>query len=251
MIEEMKDKILQGKIINPGSSVGMKNNAKWWQSAVFYQIYPRSFADGNGDGIGDFKGMIEKLDYLQTLGIDAIWLSPHFPSPYVDCGYDVSDYRGVAPEYGTLDDFKEFLNGAHKRGIRVVLDLVLNHTSDQHAWFKESRKDKTNPKRDWYIWKSTTNGEPPNNWYSTFGGSAWELDPATNEYYYHYFFKEQPDLNWKNPAVWEAMFDEARFWLDMGVDGFRLDAVGTIFEDERYENRPETMTQEALIQTLT
>lgn len=132
------------------------------------------------------------------------------------------------------------------RGIRVVLDLVLNHTSDQHAWFKESRKDKANPKRDWYIWKSTTNGEPPNNWYSTFGGSAWELDPATNEYYYHYFFKEQPDLNWKIPAVWEAMFDEARFWLDMGVDGFRLDAVGTIFEDERYENRPETMTQEDL-----
>lgn len=224
----------------------MKNQPKWWQSAVFYQIYPRSFADGDGDGIGDFSGMIQKLDYLHNLGIDAIWLSPHFPSPYVDCGYDVSDYRGVAPEYGTMEDFKVFLSGAHERGIRVVLDLVLNHTSDQHAWFQESRKDKTNSKRDWYIWKSTENGEPPNNWYSTFGGSAWELDPATNEYYYHYFFKEQPDLNWKNPAVWEAMFNEARFWLDMGVDGFRLDAVGTIFEDERYENRPEAMTQEAL-----
>lgn len=224
----------------------MKNQSKWWQSAVFYQIYPRSFADGNGDGIGDLKGIIQKLDYLQNLGIDAIWLSPHFPSPYVDCGYDVSDYRGVAPEYGTMEDFKEFLRGAHGRGIRVVLDLVLNHTSDQHTWFQESRMDKTNPKRDWYIWKSTENGEPPNNWYSTFGGSAWELDPVTNEYYYHYFFKEQPDLNWKNPEVWEAMFNEARFWLDMGVDGFRLDAVGTIFEDERYENRPETMTQEGL-----
>lgn len=224
----------------------MAKQPKWWQSAVFYQIYPRSFADGNGDGIGDFKGMIGKLDYLQQLGIDAIWLSPHFPSPYVDCGYDVSDYRGVAPEYGTMQDFKVFLDGAHQRGIRVVLDLVLNHTSDQHPWFQESRKDKTNPKRDWYIWKRPVDGKEPNNWYSTFGGSAWELDEATGEYYYHYFFKEQPDLNWKNPAVWEAMFNEARFWLDMGVDGFRLDAVGTIFEDERYEDRPEEMTQEKL-----
>ena len=224
----------------------MNKNPKWWQGAVFYQIYPRSFADGNGDGIGDFRGMIEKLDYLKDLGIDAIWLSPHFPSPFVDCGYDVSDYRGVAPEYGTLEDFKTFLEGAHQRGIRLVLDLVLNHTSDQHPWFIESRKDKTNPKRDWYIWKSPKNGKPPTNWYSTFGGSAWELDPLTNEYYYHYFFKEQPDLNWKNPEVWTAMFNEARFWLDMGVDGFRLDAVGTIFEDERYKDRPEELTQEEL-----
>lgn len=219
---------------------------KWWQSAVFYQIYPRSFADGNVDGIGDFAGMISKLDYLKDLGIDAIWLSPHFPSPYVDCGYDVSDYRGVAPEYGTLDQFRQFLAGAHDRGIRLVLDLVLNHTSDKHAWFEQSRQDKTNPKRDWYIWKPASNGGPPNNWYSTFGGSAWELDPLTGEYYYHYFFKEQPDLNWKNPAVQEAMFNEARFWLDMGVDGFRLDAVGTIFEDERYLPITSGMTQEKL-----
>ena len=224
----------------------MNNQRKWWQSAVFYQIYPRSFADGNGDGIGDFKGMIEKLDYLKDLGIDAIWLSPHFPSPYIDCGYDVSDYRGVAPEYGTLAQFMEFLAGAHDRGIRLVLDLVLNHTSDRHAWFEESRKDKTNPKRDWYIWKPAHKGGPPNNWYSTFGGSAWELDSLTNEYYYHYFFKEQPDLNWKNPAVQEAMFSEARFWLDIGVDGFRLDAVGTIFEDERYLPITGDMTQEKL-----
>jgi alpha-glucosidase len=224
----------------------VNNQPKWWQSAVFYQIYPRSFADGNGDGIGDFRGMIKKLDYLKDLGIDAIWLSPHFPSPYIDCGYDVSDYRGVAPEYGTLEQFKEFLTGAHDRGIRLVLDLVLNHTSDKHAWFEESRQDKTNPKRDWYIWKPAHNGGPPNNWYSTFGGSAWELDPSTNEYYYHYFFKEQPDLNWKNPAVQEAMFNEARFWLDMGVDGFRLDAVGTIFEDERYIPITGDMTQEKL-----
>ncbi len=219
---------------------------QWWQSAVFYQIYPRSFADGNGDGIGDFKGMIQKLDYLQDLGIDAIWLSPHFPSPYIDCGYDVADYRGVAPEYGTMEDFKSFLHGAHARHIRVVLDLVLNHTSDQHPWFIESRSSTTNPKRDWYIWKSPQNGQSPTNWYSTFGGSAWELDPLTNEYYYHYFFKEQPDLNWNNPQVQEAMFNEARFWLDMGVDGFRLDAVGTIFEDERYEDRPPELTQELL-----
>jgi len=224
----------------------MNSQPKWWQTAVFYQIYPRSFADGNGDGIGDFTGMINKLDYLKDLGIDAIWLSPHFPSPYVDCGYDVSDYRGVAQEYGTLVQFKEFLTGAHDRGIRLVLDLVLNHTSDKHAWFEESRQDKTNPKRDWYVWKPPHLGGPPNNWYSTFGGSAWELDPLTNEYYYHYFFKEQPDLNWKNPAVQEAMFNEARFWLDMGVDGFRLDAVGTIFEDERYLAITGEMTQEKL-----
>ena len=224
----------------------MNNQPKWWQSAVFYQIYPRSFADGNGDGIGDFRGMIKRLDYLKDLGIDAIWLSPHFPSPYIDCGYDVSDYRGVAPEYGTLEQFKEFLTGAHDRGIRLVLDLVLNHTSDKHAWFEESRQDKTNPKRDWYIWKPAHKGGPPNNWYSTFGGSAWELDPLTNEYYYHYFFKEQPDLNWKNPAIQEALFNEARFWLDMGVDGFRLDAVGTIFEDERYLPITGDMTQEKL-----
>jgi alpha-glucosidase len=224
----------------------MNSQPKWWQTAVFYQIYPRSFADGNGDGIGDFTGMINKLDYLKDLGIDAIWLSPHFPSPYVDCGYDVSDYRGVAQEYGTLPQFNEFLTGAHDRGIRLVLDLVLNHTSDKHAWFEESRQNKTNPKRDWYVWKLPYKGGPPNNWYSTFGGSAWELDPLTNEYFYHYFFKEQPDLNWKNPEVQEAMFNEARFWLDMGVDGFRLDAVGTIFEDERYLPITGEMTQEKL-----
>ncbi|KAF0111633.1 MAG: alpha-glucosidase [Chloroflexi bacterium] len=214
----------------------MREQIKWWQKAVFYQIYPRSFADGNGDGIGDFKGMIAKLDYLKELGIDAAWLSPHFPSPYVDCGYDISDYRGVAPEYGDLDLFKQFLNGLHARGIKLVLDLVLNHTSDLHPWFQESKSSLNNPKRDWYIWKKGNGKQAPNNWYSAFGGSAWEYDAATDEYYYHYFFKEQPDLNWKNPAVKEAMFNEARFWLNMGVDGFRLDAVGTIFEDESYSN---------------
>ena len=204
---------------------------KWWQKAVFYQIYPRSFADGNGDGIGDFHGMIDRLDYLQDLGIDALWLSPHYPSPQHDCGYDVADYTGVEPEYGTLDDFKLFLKGAHQRGIRVILDLVLNHTSDQHRWFIESRAGRDNPKRDWYVWRDGVDGGPPNNWYSFFGGSAWEYDPATDQYYYHAFLRQQPDLNWSNPEVKRAMWDAVRFWLDLGVDGFRLDAVGTIFED--------------------
>ena len=211
---------------------------KWWQTAVFYQIYPRSFADGNGDGIGDLKGMIIKLDYLQELGVDAVWLSPHFPSPNVDCGYDISNYTAVAPEYGTMEEFKEFLDGLHQRGMRLVLDLVLNHTSDQHTWFAESRSSLDNPKRDWYIWRKGKGGNPPNNWYSTFGGSAWELDPATGEYFYHFFFKEQPDLNWHNPEVKKALFDAARFWLDLGVDGFRLDAIGTLFEDESYLDQP-------------
>jgi alpha-glucosidase len=202
----------------------------WWQRAVFYQIYPRSFADGNGDGIGDFQGLIARLDYLRDLGIDAIWLSPHYPSPFLDCGYDISDYTGVAPEYGTLDDFRAFLDGAHARGIRVVLDLVLNHTSDQHPWFIESRSSRDNPKRDWYIWRDGRDGGAPNNWASIFGGSSWEHDPQTDQYYYHIFLKEQPDLNWRNPEVKAAMWDAVRFWLDMGVDGFRLDAIATAYE---------------------
>jgi alpha-glucosidase len=203
----------------------------WWQEAVFYQIYPRSFADGNGDGIGDIPGIVEHLDYLRDLGIDAIWLSPHYPSPLFDCGYDISDYCAAAQEYGTLDDFKRFLNEAHEHGIRVILDLVLNHTSDQHPWFIESRSNRDNSKRDWYIWHDGKNSDPPNNWASSFGGSAWEYDPVTDQYYYHYFFKQQPDLNWRNPEVKQATFDAARFWLDIGVDGFRLDAIGTLLED--------------------
>lgn len=200
---------------------------KWWQTAVFYQIYPRSFADGNGDGIGDFKGATEKLDYLASLGVDAIWLSPHFPSPNWDCGYDISDYRNVAPEYGTLDDFKSFLNESHKRNMRVILDLVLNHTSDKHPWFVESKSSRDNPKVDWYVWADM----PPNNWQSCFDGDAWTYSPERGQYYYHYFMKQQPDLNWHNPAVKQAMWDAVRFWLDMGVDGYRLDAIGTIFEN--------------------
>ena len=203
----------------------------WWQTAVFYQIYPRSFADGNGDGIGDFHGITERLDHLRDLGIGAIWLSPHFPSPFRDCGYDVADYRDVAPEYGGMEAFQKFLAAAHERGIRVVLDLVLNHTSVEHPWFVESASSLTNPKRDWYIWHEGCDGAEPNNWYSGFGGSAWEKHPATGQYYYHFYLKEQPDLNWRNPEVKAAMWDMVRHWLRMGVDGFRLDAVTTIFED--------------------
>jgi len=219
---------------------------KWWQKVVFYQIYPRSFADGNGDGIGDFYGVIEKLDYLKALGVGGLWISPHFPSPLFDCGYDVADYCDVAPEYGDLNLFARFLEEAHRRDIRVVLDLVLNHTSDQHPWFIESRSSRDNPRRNWYIWKDGKNCGPPNNWYSTFGGSAWEWDENTGQYYYHFFFKQQPDLNWRNPEVKQAMWDSVRFWLKMGVDGFRLDAVGTIFEVEDLRNQDSGITQEEL-----
>ncbi len=204
---------------------------KWWQQAVFYQIYPRSFADGNGDGFGDFPGIVARLDHLQELGIGAIWLSPHYPSPFIDCGYDISDYTDVAPEYGTLADFEAFLAAAHARDIRVILDLVLNHTSDQHPWFLKSRSSRDNPKRNWYVWRDGKADRDPNNWASIFGGSAWEYDSLTEQYYYHAFLKEQPDLNWRNPEVKQAMWDAVRFWLDLGVDGFRLDAVATIFED--------------------
>jgi alpha-glucosidase len=216
----------------------LMKNLKWWQSAVFYQIYPRSFADGNGDGIGDLVGMIEKLDYLKELGIDAIWLSPHYPSPMFDCGYDISDYVSVAPEYGTLEQFKMFVDEIHQRDMRLILDLVLNHTSHLHPWFLESRSSRDNPKRDWYVWHDGNDGQSPNNWNSAFGGSAWEWDEKTQSYYYHFFFKEQPDLNWRNPEVKQAMFDAVRFWLELGVDGYRLDAIGTIYEDPTLPNQP-------------
>lgn len=224
-------------------------NLKWWQKAVFYQIYPRSFADGNGDGIGDFPGMTAKLDYLQNLGVDAIWLSPHYPSPFLDCGYDVSDYSNVGPEYGTLADYKNFLDVAHARGIRVINDLVLNHTSHLHPWFIESKSSRDNPKRDWYIWRDGKNKQPPNNWASIFGGSAWELDETTGQYYYHAFLKEQPDLNWRNPEVKKAMWDMVRFWLDLGVDGFRLDAISTIYEDPNLPNQTFVKSPEELLDT--
>ncbi len=223
------------------------NDLKWWQQAVFYQIYPRSFADGNGDGIGDFQGMTAKLDYLRDLGVDAIWLSPHYRSPFLDCGYDISDYTCVGPEYGTLEDFMTFLHAAHARNIRVIIDVVLNHTSDQHPWFLESHGSRDNPRRDWYIWRDGRDGPPPNNWASIFGGSAWTHDPQTNQYYYHAFLKEQPDLNWRNPEVKRAMWDMLRFWLDLGVDGFRLDAIGTIFEHVDLPNQTLTCSADEIV----
>jgi alpha-glucosidase len=204
---------------------------KWWETIVFYQIYPRSFADTNNDGVGDIPGIIGKLDYLDWLGVKGIWLSPHYPSPQVDVGYDIADYTDVEPDYGTLVDFERMLAEIHKRDMKLILDLVLNHTSDQHRWFQESRSSKDNPKRDWYIWRDGVDGGPPNNWESEFGGPAWTYDEHTGQWYYHYFLKEQPDLNWRNPDLKAAMFDATRFWLDMGVDGFRLDALSTLFED--------------------
>jgi alpha-glucosidase len=208
----------------------------WWQRAVFYQVYPPTFLDSSGNGVGDLAGIISRLDYLVDLGVDAIWLSPHYPSPMFDCGYDIADYQAVAPEYGSLDDFRRLLDEVHRRGMRLINDLVLNHTSDQHPWFLQSRASRDHPKRDWYIWRDGVDGGPPNDWLSTFGGSAWEFDTLTGQFYYHYFFREQPDLNWRNDEVRKAMFDVVRFWLDMGVDGFRLDAIGTIYEDASLES---------------
>jgi alpha-glucosidase len=211
----------------------------WWKHAVFYEIYPRSFADSNNDGIGDLNGITSKLDYLKDLGVDAIWITPCFPSPQVDFGYDVSDYLNIDPMYGTLADFDVLAREAKKRNIRIILDFVVNHTSDQHKWFLASKSSRTSPYRDWYIWRDGKGpGQPPNNWISGFGGSAWKFDPTTNQYYYHYFYPEQPDLNWRNPAVKDAMFDVTRFWYKRGVSGFRLDAVDTLFEDPNLKDNP-------------
>lgn len=209
----------------------------WWAHAVIYEIYPRSFQDTNGDGIGDLKGVTQRLDYLQKLGVDAIWLTPFFPSPNKDFGYDVADYTNVSPEYGTMADWDELAREARKRGIRILVDFVLNHSSDQHAWFKESRSSRSNPKRDWYVWKDPApDGGPPTNWESIFGGSTWEYDKASGQYYYHIFYKEQPDLNWGNPGLRKAMHDVVRFWLDHGASGFRLDATPYLFEDPTWPN---------------
>jgi alpha-glucosidase len=204
----------------------------WWKGAVVYEIYPRSFQDSNGDGIGDLNGITSRLDYLKVLGVDAIWLTPIYPSPQVDFGYDISDYENIDPAYGTLADFDHLVAEAKKRDIKIVMDMVMNHTSDKHKWFLESESSKTNPKRDWYVWKDGKGpGIPPNNWISDFGHSAWQFDPKTNQWYYHKFYIQQPDLNWDNPAVQKAMFDTCRFWMKRGVYGFRLDAIPTLFED--------------------
>ena len=221
------------------SSGAVDAEGPWWKHAVFYEIYPRSFADSNGDGIGDLKGITSKLDYLKDLGVDAIWITPCFPSPQVDFGYDVSDYENIDPMYGTLEDFGVLASEARKRDIHIILDFVVNHTSDQHKWFLDSKSSRTSAHRDWYVWRDGKGpGQPPNNWVSTFGESAWKFDPATKQYYYHYFYAEQPDLNWRNPAVKDAMFDVTRWWYKRGVAGFRLDAVDTLFEDPNLQDNP-------------
>ena len=229
----------------------------WCNHAVIYEIYPRSFQDTNGDGIGDLNGITQRLDYLQNLGVDAIWIAPMYPSPQVDFGYDISNYTAVDPQYGTLADFDRLLAAAKAHHIRILLDMVLNHTSDKHPWFVDSASSRTNPHADWYIWNDgkpdPTDGKapnahhgpngwvvPPNNWSSLFQGSAWEWVPARGQFYYHFFYKQQPDLNWRNPAVEKAMFDAMRFWLDRGVAGFRLDAITTLFEDPTLHDEPLT-----------
>ena len=212
---------------------------KWWQTNVIYQIYPRSFMDSDGDGIGDLTGVISKLDYLQWLGIDAIWFSPIYPSPMADFGYDVSDYCDIHPDFGTMTVFEQLLKEANERHIKIILDFVPSHTSDAHVWFQESKSSRDNPKRDWYIWKDPqSDGGPPNNWGSIFGGSSWTLDEHTGQYYLHTFVKEQPDLNWRNPEVKDAMFNHMRFWLDKGVHGFRLDAVDCCLKDAQFRDDP-------------
>ena len=233
------------------------NDATWWKHAVVYEIYPRSFKDSNGDGVGDLNGITEKLDYLQNLGITAIWLAPMYPSPQVDFGYDISNYEAVDPQYGTLADFDRLLHEAEKHHIRIILDMVMNHTSDKHPWFEDSASSRTNPHADWYVWNDgkpdPTNGKapnshkgpngwvvPPNDWSSLFQGSAWEWVEARQQFYYHFFYKQQPDLNYRNPAVEKAMFDAVKFWLDRGVAGFRLDAITTLYED--LSNRDEPLT---------
>jgi len=210
----------------------------WWRRAVFYEIYIRSFQDSNGDGIGDLNGITNRLGYLADLGIDAIWITPFYPSPQVDFGYDVSDYENVDPQYGTLADFDRLVSAAHRRSIRIVVDLVLNHTSDRHPWFESSRGSRSSPFRDWYVWRDGAAAGPPNNWESAFGGPAWTFDNATGQWYYHFFYAAQPDLNWRNPAVEARMFDVVKFWIDRGVDGFRLDAVNTLFEDPDLRDNP-------------
>jgi len=212
---------------------------QWWQHAVFYEVYPRSFMDSNNDGIGDLNGIASKMDYLKWLGVDAIWITPCFPSPQVDFGYDVSNYVDIDPMYGTLKDFDRMEATGKTNNVSIVLDLVVNHTSDQHKWFLQSESSKANPYRDWYIWRDgKAPNQPPNNWISIFGGSAWQWSGKTSQYYYHFFYPQQPDLNWRNPKVKDAMFDVTRFWYKRGVVGFRLDAVDTLFEDPNLHDNP-------------
>lgn len=225
----------------------MANERPWWQTAVIYQVYPRSFQDSNGDGIGDLRGITARMDYFVALGVDAVWISPFYPSPMADFGYDVANYTDVDPIFGTLADFDELIGAAHRRGLKLILDFVPNHTSDQHPWFLESRASKDNPKRDWYLWRDAAppgdDWKParervPNNWMSHFGGPAWTWDEATQQFYAHSFLKQQPDLNWRNPQVREAMFAAMRFWLDRGVDGFRMDVLWLLIKDDEFRDNP-------------
>lgn len=242
---------------NSSETATPSSDQTWWKHAVIYEIYPRSFADTNGDGIGDLNGITKHLGYLQKLGIDAIWITPFYPSPQVDFGYDITDYETIDPQYGTLKDFDHLMSAAKKRNIRIILDLVLNHTSDKHPWFIESSSSRSNPKADWYVWNSGIPSNslgvtdyqkknehdgmvPPNNWVSELGGPAWEWVPARKQFYYHAFYKQQPDLNWRNPAVQEAMFKSVKFWLNRGVAGFRLDAIPELIEDAQLRNETET-----------
>jgi len=213
-------------------------NKTWWKESVVYQIYPRSFCDSNGDGIGDLKGITEKLDYLKELGINVIWLSPVYQSPNDDNGYDISDYEAIMTEFGTMADFDKMLNKAHSLGIKIVMDLVVNHTSDEHKWFVESRSSKDNPKRDYYIWKDGKDGKEPNNWGSCFSGSAWQLDETTGQYYLHLFSKKQPDLNWENDKVREEVYSMMTRWFDKGIDGFRMDVISLISKDQSFPDGP-------------
>ena len=241
--------LLMSGVVARGETAA-KSQDPWWKHAVIYEIYPRSFQDSNGDGTGDLNGITERLSYLHDLGVDTIWIAPMFPSPQVDFGYDISDYEAVDPQYGTMADMDRLIAEAKKHDIRVMLDMVLNHTSDKHKWFEESKSSKTNPKRDWYVWKDGIGPDkmdPPNNWQSVFGHSAWKYDPTTKQFYYHKFYAEQPDLNWRNPEVEKAIFSMLRFWLDKGVAGFRLDAIPTLFEAE--DMKDETVVRDANGQT--
>jgi alpha-glucosidase len=217
----------------------IKNQFAWWQYGIIYQVYPRSFQDSDNDGVGDLRGIVSRLDYVKWLGVNAIWISPVYASPMADFGYDISNYTDIHPLFGTLDDFRILVHEVHKRGMKLIVDLVPNHTSNQHPWFLESKSSRTNPKRNWYIWKDAKpDGTVPNNWLAAFGGSAWEWDEHTQQYYYHAFLKEQPDLNWRNPDVQEAMFNVMRFWLDEGVDGFRVDVMWHMIKDEELRDNP-------------
>jgi alpha-glucosidase len=224
---------------HPAAGSSARAPTLWWQRGIVYQIYPLSFHDSNADGKGDLNGIRRRLDYLAWLGVDAIWISPIYPSPMKDFGYDIADYCNIAPVFGTLPDFDELLADVHRRGMKLVLDFVPNHTSDQHRWFLESRSSRANPKRDWYIWRDAApEGGPPNTWLSVFGGKAWQWDAHTGQYYYHAFLKEQPDLNWRNPEVRKAMYDVLRFWLGRGVDGFRIDVLWHLIKDDQFRNDP-------------